>query len=90
MGNLITGKAGKALAIICDRCGERQSQGEDLKIQYAVEFLGTEVIYHDYIPDTSTPADDPEECDEWFAEARAARHVADPNDYYCEKNDYDD
>lgn len=51
VGNILTGKITDAVAIICDPCGDRFAAMDPPAILYAVEFLGEQLIYHDYIPD---------------------------------------
>ena len=49
LGNLFDRTINDAMAIICDPCGESIEDGELPVIKYAVEFLGEQLVYHDYI-----------------------------------------
>ena len=52
LGHVFDGGIKDAVAIICDPCGDRFEDGEPPAIRYAIEFLGDQLVYHDYIPRT--------------------------------------
>lgn len=50
-GNILTGERNLATAVICDNCWER-GQTQHLDFLYVIEYLGDQLVYHDYIPRT--------------------------------------
>ena len=52
LGNVFDRKINDAVAIICDACGDRFEANDLPPILYAVEFLGEQLVYHDYISRT--------------------------------------
>jgi protein-arginine kinase activator protein McsA len=44
VGNVVSGRTGEAVAIVCDACLEGKRE-----IQFAIEFDGDEVVYHEAV-----------------------------------------
>ncbi|MPR36525.1 hypothetical protein [Salmonirosea aquatica] len=50
LGNVFDSSVNNAVAMICDPCGDRFEANDPPTILYAIEFLGEQLVYHDYIP----------------------------------------
>jgi hypothetical protein len=58
LGNVFDRSVNDAVAMICDRCGDRFEANDPPAIQYAIEFMGEQLVYHDYIPRADGTAED--------------------------------